>query len=409
MNGAAVMVGKYNLFNLMGSEPESKLKHILATVDIDYQQYFPAGASHEASKEAVLTHILSSLHTSKKIITFKHLIESNFATDQNVIQEQNLEKNIEQIRIIAVITKKLLNTILEEAINNYLTQEQIKHLTLALHEFMARYHREKDDRLKVAYESEIQRIMSDQIYQKNLERIQQGYLERIKEHDNKIDHIHNRIKDIKEQKQTIVNETITKVGNELADHTAKDSDLLVYQDVISAENRDAFLKDFLLAYYQAEKEELRKYTEMDKADQAKVSVQLPSLINYHLARNNNKNIHELAKKEPDFEKIFIDVALKHNAKLHLMTHEQIKDEASLLAGKFKPIAQQMIHDKKEKIMLQHEHAHIEKAKQHEISQFAMLQDKLGMPADAKFNKTPASLEFDDFLSTVEIKPKMAMR
>ncbi|HRE31041.1 MAG TPA: hypothetical protein PLD88_03610, partial [Candidatus Berkiella sp.] len=108
----------------------------------------------------------------------------------------------------AVITKKLLNTILEEAINNYLTQEQIKHLAIALHEFMIRYHREKDERLKVAYESEIQRILSNELYQKNLERIQQGYLDRIKEHDNKIENIHDKIKDIKEQKQSIINETI---------------------------------------------------------------------------------------------------------------------------------------------------------------------------------------------------------
>ncbi|HRE31042.1 MAG TPA: hypothetical protein PLD88_03615, partial [Candidatus Berkiella sp.] len=82
-HGAVLMVGKYNLFNLMGCEPEAKLKHILATVDIDYQQHFPAGVNHESTKEAVLTNILNSLQTSKKIITFKHLIESNFATDPN--------------------------------------------------------------------------------------------------------------------------------------------------------------------------------------------------------------------------------------------------------------------------------------------------------------------------------------
>ncbi|HRE31040.1 MAG TPA: hypothetical protein PLD88_03605, partial [Candidatus Berkiella sp.] len=163
------------------------------------------------------------------------------------------------------------------------------------------------------------------------------------------------------------------------------------------------------AYYQAEKEDLRKHMKIDTANQEKISVHPPSLINYHLARNNNKNIHELAKREPDFEKLFIDVALKHNAKLHLMTHEQIKNEASLLAEKFNPIAQKMIHGKKEKIKLQHEHAHIEKSKQHEISQLGMLQEKLSMPSDVKFKKTPASLEFDDFLSTVEIKPKVAMR
>lgn len=404
--GVQVMAtaGKYNLFNMMGAEPEAKLKNILAKMDIDYQQHFPPGFNVE-TKEAALSNILNSIKTSRKLILFRSLIESNFATDQTVIKEQNIEKNIEQIRVVSLITKKILNTLLEEAINQYLTEEQMKAIRIIMAELRRKYTSEKDERLRDIYDSEIQKILTDESFQRNLQRINQDYLDRIQEHDIKIDNINNQIGTIKENKSFTVNEATARVSDELANHTALNSDIAVYRDVIPTENRDQFMKDFLKEYYRSEKSELKKYIALDKYDQAKVEVQLPSLINYQLARNNNKSIKELAKREPDFEKIFIDMAKKNGANLSLLTSEQIKAEAKLLADKFKPTVLKMINGKKEKITLREECVQIEAQKQKEKVQLQTLYSKLDLPTSSKVTKTPAALEFDDFLSTVEITPK----
>lgn len=402
------MAGKYHLHALLGSEPEAKLKHILATLDIDYVQLSPAGGNGE-NKENTLANILNALQTSRKIILFKHLIESNFATDQQVIQEQNIEKNIEKFRIIAIITKKILNAIIEEAVNQYLSEEQMKHLLLAVGELKRRYEREKDERLKVAYAAEIQRMLTDEQLQNRMKAIQQGYLDRIKEHDKHIDKLHDKIGIIKSEKHSTLNITAQQVSEQLAERCAEGTEIFVYKDVITADKREVFIKDFLVECYRAERDELKKFLALDKLDQSMVDAQLPSLVNYHLARTHDKSIHELAKKEPDYEKIFRQVAERHNAKLHLLSSEKIKHEAVFLAQKVSPAVQQMLNGKKQKINLRQECAKIETEKQKEKVQLQTLKAKLDLPAGSTFNKSPAALEFDAFLSTVEIKPKAAMR
>ncbi len=398
--------GKYNLFNLMGAQPEEKLKNILAKVDIDYQQHFPPGANSD-TKESALSNILSSIQTSRKLILFKNLIESNFATDPEVIQEQNIEKNIEQIKIVSVITRKILNMLIEEAIQSHLNEEWLKNIILAISEWRRKYANEKDERLKIIYEAEIQRILTDQAFQMHLQQLNQQYQARMNQHDIKINDINGLIGNIKDRKKSTVNDAAIRVSDELANHKAENSDLLVYSDVIPGENRDQFMKDFLQEYYRAEKEELKKYIALDKYDQSKVTVQLPSLINYNLACSNNKSVKELAKKDPDFEKIFIAMAKKNGANLDLLTPEQIKAEAKLLAEKFNPAVLQMINGKKEKMELRDQCVKIETQKQKEKVKMQNLYSKLELPASAKLTKTPAAMEFDDFLSTVEITPKQA--
>lgn len=398
--------GKYHLLNLMGDQPEEKLKNILAKVDIDYQQHFPPGANSE-TKEAALSNILSSIQTSRKLILFKNLIESNFATDPEVIKAQNIEKNIEQIKIVSTITRKILNSLLEDAIQAYLNEEWIKNITVAIGEWRRKYSQEKDERLQLIYESEIQRILTDQALQKHLQQLNQHYQTRMDQHDTKLNNINDMIGNIKEKKKSTINDAAIRVSDELANHKAENSDLLVYSDVIPAENRDQFMKEFLQEYYRAEKEELKKYIALDKHDQAKVAVQLPSLINYNLARSNNKSVKELAKRDPDFEKIFIETAKKNGANIDLLTQEQIKAEAKLLAEKFKPAVLQMIHGKQEKMDLRQQCVIIEAQKQKEKIKMQNLYSKLDLPPSAKITKTPAAIEFDDFLSTVEITPKQA--
>jgi len=398
------MAGKINLFNLTGAEPEDKLKAILAKVDIDYQQHVPTGTSKE-SKASVEANILSSIQTSRKLILFKTLVEANFATDQDVIKDQNIEKNFEQIRIVSIITKRILNKIMEEAINNYLSDEQIKAIQIVMREWRQRYETEKDERIRDIYESQMHQIMADEAFQRHLHQQNHECMSRINEHDNKINNINDLIGNIKEKKSATVNDAATSVGDELATRTAEDSDLLVYKDVIPEENRDQFMKDFLKEYYKAEKE-VNKYIALDKYDQAKVDVQLPSLINYHLARNNNKSVKELAKREPDFEKMFVEMGKKNSANLSLLTSEQIKAEANLLAAKFKPAVLEMIHGKNEKIELREQCVHLETEKQKEKVKMQTLYSKLELPLSAKITKTSAETEFDDFLSKIDITPKL---
>ncbi|MGE3320153.1 MAG: hypothetical protein AB7I18_12745 [Candidatus Berkiella sp.] len=408
--------GKYNLFNLMGAEPEAKLKRILASVDIDYQQHFPNGANQE-TKEAALANILNSIQTSRKLILFKTLIESNFATDQHVIKAQNIEKNIEQVRVVSFITKKILNALIEEAINQYLTEEQIKAIRVILGELRRKYESEKDERLKMIYETEIQRILADEVFQRNLQRLNQEYKSRIKEHDENLDKINLRIDDIKDRKYNIVDEASKSVSAELTNHTAINSNIAVYRDVIPEEHRDAFMRDFLKECYRAEKNELKKslnvedqlqkYIDMDKHDQAKVAVQLPPLANYRLARNNDKSIPDLVKKEPDYERIFQELCKKYSGKPELLNQDQIAYESSLLAEKFKPAVDRMLEGKKEKIDLRKQCVEIEAQKQKEKIQLQNLYNRLELDTSKQFKKTPAALEFDEFLATVEITPKSA--
>lgn len=398
------MAGKYPLHALLGAEPEAKLKHILATIDIDYAQ-----VTSNATKETTLANILNSLHSSRKIILFKHLIESNFAIDQQVIQEQNIEKNIEKFRVIALITKKIVNSIIEEAINQYLNEEQLKHLLLAVSELRRRYEREKDERLQVAYAAEIQRMLTDEKLQNHLKALQQSYLDRIKEHDEHIEKLQDKIYNIKNEKHSTLNDSAQLTSEQLIDRRAEGTDIYIYKDVISSDKRHDFIKDFLNEYYRAERNELKRYLALDKTDQNKVDAQLPSLINYQLARSQSKSIHELSYKEPNYEQIFHDVAKKHNATLTLLTPAQIQSESAYLAQQLQPAVKQLLDGKKQKIRLREECAHIEMAKQREKIQLQTLKAKLDLPAGSVFNKSPAALDFDAFLSTVEIKPKVAMR
>ena len=398
------MSGQYNLFNLMGDQPEEKLKHILAKVDIDYQQHFPPGGN-AVSKEAALANVLNAIQTSRKIITFKNLVQSNFAIDQEVIKEQNIEKNIEQIKIISTITRKILNKIVEEAIQQFITEEQIKDIRILMGEWRQKYENEKNIQLREIYSAEIQRILADEFLQKRLQQLNQEYAARANQHDIKINDINNLILDIKEKKSSTVNEAAIRVSDELANHKAENSDIYVYRDVVPAENRDQFMKDFLKEYYKVEKEELKKYIALDKHDQSKVQVQLPSLINYQLARNNNKSMKELAKKDPDFRKIFIETVKKNGGDPSLLTSAQIDAEAKLLAERFQQPVLQLINNKKEKIGLREECVKIEAEKQQEKVKMQSLYAKLELPPTAKVTKTPAAQEFDDFLDTVTITPK----
>ena len=398
------MSGQYNLFNLMGDQPEEKLKHILAKVDIDYQQHFTPGGKAD-SKEAALANVLNAIQTSRKLILFKNLVQSNFATDQEVIKAQNIEKNIEQIKIISVISLKILNKIIEEAIQQFISEEQIKEIRILMGEWRQRYENEKDERLREIYSSEIQRILTNELLQKRLQQLNQEYADRTNQHDNKINDINNLIIDIKEKKHSTVNDAAVRVSDELANHKAENSDIFVYRDVIPAENRDQFMKDFLKEYYRAEKEELKKYIALDKHDQSKVQVQLPSLINYQLARNNNKSMKEMAKKEPDFKKIFIDMVKKNGGDPNLLTPAQIEAEAKLLAEKFQQPVLQLINNKKDKIGLREECVKIEAEKQKEKVKMQSLYAKLELPPTTKLTKTTAALEFDDFLDNVTITPK----
>jgi len=410
--------GKYNLFNLMGAEPEAKLKRILASCDIDYQQHFGNGANKE-TKEAALANILNSIQTSRKLILFKTLIESNFATDQNVIKEQNIEKNIEQIRIVSFITKRILNTIIEEAINQYLTEEQIKTIRVILGELRRKYESEKDERLKMIHETEIQRILADEMFQRNLQRLNQEYKSRIKEHDENLNKINLRLDDLKVQKHDTLNEAALSISTKLADRKAENSTIYVYKDVIPEENRDAFIRDFVRECYRAQKaerkkaqaveDEMQKYIDMDKHDQSKphVKVQIPRLANYHLARSQDKSISERVQKEPDYERIFLELCNKHNGKPHLLSVEQLRTEANFLAEESSPAVNKMLEVKEQKTALRKESLEIQEQKQKEKIQLQNLYSRLELDTSKQFKKTPAALEFDEFLATVEITPKSA--
>lgn len=409
------MAGQYNLFNLLGSEPEAKLKSILASVDIDYQQHFPKGNNRE-SKEAALSNILSSIQTAKKLIKFRTLISSNFALDQNIIKEQNIEKNFEQIRIVSLITKKILNTLIEEAIKTYQNEEQLKQIRLVMQELRHQYEVEQDLRLKSIYANEIQRILMDEALQHNLKRLNQRYEDNIHKLDLNIKSKNELITSIRELKKSTLDESSAQVGLELENHTAIDSDIVVYRDIIPIEKRDAFMRDFALEYYRAEKSEFYKYMQLDKKDQnridqinhydentpAEVRMKLPSFINYDLARKNDKSIRELAKKVPDFDTIYRAVAEKHGCSLERLTDEQIKAEADLLADKFSPTIVKMLDGKKEKIVLHEECKKMEAEKQMEKNNLERLYSKLDLPPTSEFKKTPAALEFDDFLATVSL-------
>ncbi len=415
----SAMSGKYNLFNLLGSEPEAKLKSILASVDIDYQQHFPKG-THAESKEAALANILSSVQTAKKLILFRTLISSNFALDQNIIKEQNIEKNFEQIRVISIITKKILNTLLEEAISTYQNEEQLKLIRLVMSELRHQYEKEQDQRLKSIYANEIQRILMDEMMQNNLKRLNQSYQDRIQKLDEDIKSKNDLITGIRELKKSTLDESSARVGQELANHTALDSDIVVYRDIIPEEERDAFLRDFALEYYRAEKEQLYKYIQLDDKDQSRINrinkdegdnahqkMKIPTFINYELARTKNKSIRELAKREPDFEEIYRKLAAKRGYNLDRLTPEQIRAEAHLLAEKFESTVTKMIDGKKEKIVLHAECREIEADKQKEKNNLEGLYSKLDLPPTSEFKKTPAALEFDDFLATVSLPSKSA--
>lgn len=413
---ATIGAGKYNLFNLMGDEPEAKLKRILASCDVDYQQHFGNGTNTQ-TKEVALANILNSIKTSRKLILFKTLIESNFATDQNVIKAQNIEKNIEQIRIVSFINKKILNAIIEEAINQYLSEELIKTIRIIIGEMRRRYESEKDDRLKMIYETEIQRILADELFQRNLQRLNQEYKDRMKQHDDNLDKINLQLDNLKLKKHDTLNDAAMVISTKLADRKAENSNIFVYKDVIPEEHRDEFMREFVREVYRARKaemkkglaveDEMQKYIDMDKYDQSKpnVKVQIPALANYHLARSQGKSMSEQVQKEPDYERIFLELCKKYNAKPELLSAKQLRIEANLLGEESTPAVDKMLEVKQEKTALRKECLEIQDQKQKEKIQLQNLYSRLELDTSKQFKKTPAALEFDEFLATVEIAPK----